>query len=222
MNEIPKPCLDFDWRVYDDATFAGLSPLIPIPLVDGFFERFFRRRMVRRIARHRGRSLSPPVIAEINRTGGCLATVIGFPVQFIWGLIKGTLHTLLYFLSIKSATDKLSRYWHRAFLLDCMLLNGHLDDLGSARIARRAMQRTLAETSTSPMMGLARSVVANSRDVLRMLRHALRHQEDPAIAEKRSILRQRWDDFRGHLLGLAARYEGHYTALVRAAEESGE
>jgi hypothetical protein len=222
MNSVPQPCLDFEWRVYDDATFAGLAPLIPIPLVDWFFERFFRRRIVRRIARYRGRPLSPAVIAELNRTGGCLATLLAFPVALIWRFVKSLLHTILYFLSIKSATDKLSRYWHRAFLIDCMLQQGHLDDLESARLARRALERTLTETSTSPMMGLARGVVASSHHVLRTLWRARRNEEDQEIAEKRSMLQQRWDELHDHLIGLATRYDTHYAALRRAARESGE
>jgi hypothetical protein len=221
MNERTQPCLDFDWRVYADATFAGLAPLIPIPLVDGFFEQFFRRRSVRRIARYRGRPLSSDVITEFNRTGGCVAAVLALPVKLIWGLFKGLLHTILYFLSIKAATDKLSRYWHRAFLIDCMLLQGHLDDRASARLARRALNQTLAEVSTSPMLGLARAVVANNRHVLRTLQRARRDEEDEEIREKRSMLQQRWDEMHDHLLNLAARYDAHYTAFSGAADEPG-
>jgi hypothetical protein len=222
MNEIPEPCLEFDWRVYDNATFAGLAPLIPIPVVDWAFEEFFRRRIARGIARHRGAPLSPEVISELNRTGGCAAACLALPVKLLWELVKGTLHTILYFLSIKAATDRLSRYWHYAFLVDCTLRQGHLDDVRSARLARRAMTLSLSEASTSPMIGLARAVVANNRDVLRTLRRALKNEDDETIAEKRSILQHRWDEFRGHLADIAGRYTDHYAALERAASQPEE
>ena len=103
-----------------------------------------------------------------------------------------------------------------------MVRQGHLDNLESARLARRALEQTLRETSTSPMMGLARGVVASSHHVLRMLRRAQRDEEDEEIAEKRSMLQQRWDELRDHLIELATRYDTHYTALRRADRKSGE
>ena len=33
--------VSFDWPMYADATFAGLSLLVPIPLLDWVFEQFF-------------------------------------------------------------------------------------------------------------------------------------------------------------------------------------
>ena len=49
-----------DWRVYADATCAGLSVLFPIPLVDMVFEGVFRRRMPGTIGKARGVKLDIP------------------------------------------------------------------------------------------------------------------------------------------------------------------
>ena len=38
----PQPNTTFDWLIYADATFAGLSVLIPIPIIDWIFENIFR------------------------------------------------------------------------------------------------------------------------------------------------------------------------------------
>ncbi len=219
MAEVPGPCTDFEWSIYDDATLAGLSALIPIPLVDWFFEEFFRRRMARGIARYRGKPLAPKVGAELNRGKGCVQACLSLPLEVVWELVKRTLKKILYVLSIKSATDKLSDYWHRAFLIDCMVLQGQLDDQASARIARKAMTRTLDETSTSPMLGLARSVVTSTRHVLRTVRKARRGEEAEEIAEQRSLIQRRWDSLRDHLLDVAARYNVHYKALEEAQVE---
>lgn len=218
-NDVSRPCIEFDWQVYDDATYAGLSMLIPIPLVDWVFEQFFRRRMPGAIARHRGRQLSPGVAEELNRSAdGCRDTCLFLPLLILRELIKRLFQKLLYFLAIKAATDSLSHYWHRAFLIDCMLLEGHLTDRESAAIARRAMDRTLEETETSPLLGLARNVVSSTRHVLRTLRRARRREEDEEIAHKRSLIRRNWDEFQNYLVDLAARYDAHYEALQSAEE----
>ena len=41
-----KVTTDFDWLVYSDATFAGLSVLIPVPFLDALMEEYFRRAML--------------------------------------------------------------------------------------------------------------------------------------------------------------------------------
>ena len=63
---------DFDWLIYADATFAGLSLLLPIPFVDGLIETYFRRRMPGDIARRRGRALPMQSIRLANRQRGAL------------------------------------------------------------------------------------------------------------------------------------------------------
>lgn len=51
QTNTPPPATQFDWQIYADTTFAGLSLLILIPLLDVAFEWFFRRRMAHTIAR---------------------------------------------------------------------------------------------------------------------------------------------------------------------------
>ncbi len=215
MNEIPTPCTDFDWGVYDTPTLAGLAPLIPIPLVDWVFEEYFRRRIPQSIARHRGVELPLETVRALNRGEGCASACLALPIEIIIELIKRTVKKVFYFLSVKTATDRISRYWHRAFLIDCMLLQGHLADAESARIAREAMDRTLDESSMSPMLSVARRVVSNTKHAFRALRRARRGKEDAEIEEKRSLLRRHWDEFQDHLTDLAARYNAYYRRSLR-------
>jgi Mg2+ and Co2+ transporter CorA len=213
MNEIPESCTDFDWNVYKTPTLAGLSPLIPIPLVDWVFEEYFRRQTPRSIAQHHGKALPPEAARALNQDQGCLAACLSLPVVLLVELIKRTLKKLLYFLSIKTASDRISHYWHRAFLIDCMILQDHLTDATSARIARQAMDRALEETSTSPMLSVARRIVSNTKHVYRMLIKARRGEEDKEVKEKRDIIRRHWDDFQDHLATLASRYNTYYAML---------
>src|SRR5918997_6943650 len=99
----------FDWAIYADATFAGLSVLIPIPLLDWVFEQFFRRRMLPTIAQRQGRQLPPAVRAQLNRSSGsCLSTCLTAPLVATFWLLKSVSRKLLYFLTIKDATDQLA------------------------------------------------------------------------------------------------------------------
>lgn len=56
-----RPETAFNWAIYAGATLAGLSVLIPLPLLDVAFEQLFRRRMPGSIARARSRQIPPRV-----------------------------------------------------------------------------------------------------------------------------------------------------------------
>src|SRR5690606_4251528 len=121
----------FDWRVYADATFAGLSALIPFPLVDLVFEQFFKRRMVGVIARQRGQRLSPAAKSSLNRLGCSWQSCLLFVPWLFYKLLTLLSRKILYFLAVKEAVDNLNYYWHRAFLIDYMVWAGHLDESAS-------------------------------------------------------------------------------------------
>jgi len=203
----------FEWSRYADATLAGLSVLIPIPFVDDAFEGYFRRRIPGAVARSRGRSMPAEVRAVLDEEdavgrGGC-ATL---PLRLTLGLLKRLSRKLLYFLTVKTATDRLSHYWYRAFLLDHMLAAGHLADPGSARAAHRAMEQVLA-TTAGPLPQVARQMVASSRNVWSALRLARRGKDSEEVREMRSQLELSWSEIAGQLGLVAARYDEAYERL---------
>ena len=209
----PPPRTNFDWSMYADATLAGLSVLIPIPLLDTVFETFFRRRMPTSIARSRGRVLPASIQAELRRNSGSwLRACLMLPLTLTIGLVQRLSRKLLYVLTIKEAADTLSQYWHRAFLLDYMLAAGHLETVASAHVARQAMEHVVATTS-SPLTQLATQVIAQTRHIWQTLRRARRGQHDAVLAQTRAQLEQRWGDFAGYFEAVAARYDHHYREL---------
>ena len=215
----PQPRTTFDWGVYANATFAGLSALIPLPFLDSLFEWFFRQRMVRAIARRRGLSLAPVVVYEINRSDeSWLQSCALLPVTLTFQLVKRLSKKLLYFMTIKEATDKLSYYWHRAFLLDYMLLERHLDELASAQVARRALEQTLRTTTTSPLLQLAQQTARGTRHVLPSLRRARVGNEDEVIQQKKTLMAQAWENFGDYLEALAGRYDQAYAEALAASQ----
>jgi hypothetical protein len=217
---MPQPHTEFDWAIYRDATLAGLAVLIPIPLVDWVFEELFRRRMPGAIARHRGRQLTPAVRNAFEiRNKSCLRTCLTLPVNATIELIIRLSRKILYFLTIKEASDKLSYYWHRAFLIDYMLQTGHLDTAESAQVAQQAMNQVL-QITTSPLNQLAWQVVMGTHHILRTLTKARRGNEDDVIQQTKSYLAQRWSDFTAYLTTLAARYDEAYRQ-ISARQDTG-
>jgi hypothetical protein len=203
----------FEWSRYADATLAGLSVLIPVPFVDDAFEGYFRRRIPGAVARSRARALPAEVRAALDAEdaagrGGC-ATL---PLRLTLGLLKRLSRKLLYFLTVKTATDRLSHYWYRAFLTDHMLAAGHLAEPASARVAHRAMEQVLAATA-GPLPQVARQMVGSSRNVWSALRLARRGKDSEEVREMRSQLERRWGEIAGHLGSVAARYDEAYARL---------
>lgn len=213
MTMNAQPTTSFDWSIYADATFAGLSILVPAPFVDDALEGFFRKRMPRRIAAARGRVLPDEVEAELREEGsGWGMSLLRMPVTLTVGVLKRVSRKVLYFLTVKAATDGLSHYWHRAFLLDHAMAAGHLESAASARIARRAMDQVLVKTS-GPLRGLARQLVTRVQNVPQLLRRAREGHEEEAMQQTRGPLEEQWEENAGYLKTVAARYEEAYRQL---------
>jgi hypothetical protein len=223
----PSPAAAFDWALYADATFAGLSILIPVPFLDSVFESYFERRSTAAVARRAGRRLAPEVMAALHRDEGGLTGCLLWPVTLAWSLVKRVSKKLLYFLTVKEAADKLSYYWHRAFLLDYMLDVGHLDHAGTAEVGRQALAHTLNTAGISPLTQLARQVASGPQHIWRSLRRVRRGQADPELQAERTRMAQMWASFGAYLAALAERYDRAYAqalatrlAHVAAAEEA--
>ncbi len=213
---------DFDWVVYADATFAGLAILLPFPFVDSWLENYFRRRMPRDIARRRGRVLSQTAVREVNRqrdegfVRGCLL----WPLQQVVYLVRNMYRTVVYFFTVVDATDKLSHYWHRAFLIDYMIARGHLDNDPSAAAAGEALRRVLQTVETSPMRNLAAELIefssGRARGLIRAFYRFLRRREQTAEFKlQRQTIADRWAEFGDYLPEVADAYETTLAAVQR-------
>lgn len=223
MNDTAvSPQTTFDWLTYADATFAGLSVLIPVPLVDLAFETWFKRRMVRSIARRNQQNL-PDVVVQIVNQGefGCWPGCIVWPIKLLFEFLKRLYRTILYFLTIKAATDQLSYYWHRAFLLDYMMRRGDLDDVNTAVLAAKALKLVLSDITTSPLIQLAQQITQGVSHIGRTVwGWARRRQEDEVISETRSEMARSWGRFDEYFMDIARRYEAQFDMLKNDASPS--
>ncbi len=221
MSESFTPHLEFDWGVYADATFAGLSFLIPIPFLDTAFEWVFNQRMPGAIARWRGRELSREVLAELNRNEtGCMQSCLLMPFWLTIQLVKRLSKKVLYFLTLKEASDQLSAYWHRAFLLDYALIAGHLDDAASARRARAIIELLAHPAHISPLAQLAEQLTHGTRHIFRSLRRARTGTEDDSIEQKKNVMQAAWESFGDYFKDLAVKYDQAYAAGDADAPEA--
>ncbi len=203
----------FDWRVYSDATAAGLTALIPLPLVDLAFESTFRRRMPAAIARVHDRSVQPMVRSQLGKgsnrffsPAGCL-TLPFFAVKY---LLRRIWRKVVYVLAVADAASLVSEYWHRAYLLDHMVRSGHLDAGAETDRAVRVFHHVLRETDTRPLVGLARQVVAATSRVGRLLLRSRRRGSAEATESLGEIFRSHWSAAERSLRAVAIRYNDLY------------
>ena len=213
-----QPYTKFEWPIYADATLAGLAILIPIPGIDWLFETFFKRRMPRAIIRHRQQEVAPPIITILNKdpnAKGCWRSCLTLPIWGLIALIKKLSRKILYFLTVKEATDKTSYYWSQAFLIDYMLLAGYLKNTESAQLAHQAMARVLEANATSPLLQLAQKIITGPKYIFSSLRKARQGDESELIQEKKSILAKAWDDFEDYFNDLAVDFDKTYQEVYQ-------
>ena len=209
-----EPRTNFDWAIYSDATFAGLSVLIPIPLVDLLFETIFKRRMVNRIAKKNGRKFEPEIGRLVNRSQGCWPGCLLWPISLTLEFLKRLYRTVLYFLTINAASNQLSYHWHRAFLIDYMVRRGDLDSYEQAAMASLALEEVLKLTTTSPLIQLAQQVSNGFKHVFRTVWHFFRrNREDEVVINARKEMEASWANFAVYLIELAEKYEEIYLQL---------
>ena len=220
-SEIRNP--KFEWAVYADATCAGLSVLIPLPLVDLVFETIFRRRMPGKIAKVRETEVAPATRIQLARpVNGSLSWSGCIAVPFMVGryVLRRMWRKIIYIFAVKDATTALTEYWHRAFLIDHMVRAGHLAPGVDTGLAVRVYRQVLQEIDPSPLTGLARQTVANARHVLRLLVRARRLGAAEVTKSLGEVLSSHWRVAETSMRETATLYNRRYAAEVAARESS--
>jgi hypothetical protein len=212
----------FEWTVYADATCAGLSVLIPVPLVDLIFESIFRRRMPRSIAKARECSIEPATRVALARppTGplslsGCLV----LPIKIGRYILRRLWRKIIYIFAVADATTALTEYWHRAFLIDHMTRAGHLAPEADTALAVRVYRQVMKEIDPSPLMGLARQTLASVQHVLRLLVRARRMGAAEVTKSLGDVLASHWLAAESSFRECAQLYNARYRAEAASREE---
>jgi len=203
----------FDWRIYAEATCAGLTALLPIPFLDLAFEAYFRRRMPATIAKVRNQDLADGARRRLGQGLGTLISIEGclaLPLGVVRYIVKKIWRKVIYIFAIADATSLVSAYWHRAYLLDHMVRGGHAGPDVDWPRAAIVFEHVLAETDTGPLMGLARQTVASVHRVFRLLVLARRRGAAEETESLSTILQSHWDAAESSLMEVAVRYNAEY------------
>lgn len=145
------------------AVLVGLTPLIPIPLLDDAVKGAIERRLVRQLAALHGLALrDEDVSALANDPGGGLLGVAKSVATFPFKLVFRKLFVVL---EVKRASDEASRCYHRGLLLDLAFTSRVVAPAGprSPTEVRAAVERACEEVSVSPLGRAVTGVFESSR-----------------------------------------------------------
>jgi hypothetical protein len=149
------------------AALVGLTPLIPVPLVDDAVKGFVERRMAGELVRENGLELDKDTTQALveEPSGSLLASMakgaLTFPLKLVF-------RKVFFVLEVKRAADEASRTYHKGLLLDLALRAGALAPKGpkSADDIRKAIEATCQEVGVSPVSVPMRAVFEASKDGL--------------------------------------------------------
>lgn len=149
------------------SVLAGLTPLIPLPIVDDLFLGHFWRTMAHKLAVANNKSLSKMdahVLSASPRSGcplGCVFNLLLYP-------LKRILRKVFFFLEIKRAADTMSLTYYRGYLLDAALSHESSSTYGAEQVAK-AIENVLSRTNTSLVSSAIYGLVRNSKGAAQQL-----------------------------------------------------
>lgn len=178
------------------AVLTGLTPLIPVPLLDDAVKGYLRRRLVRKLAASCGRTLSREELDALTAErrggcfGGCLGTLIFYPLKKIF-------RKVFFFLEWKRAVDLTSRTYHFGHLIVYALQpragGASLLDLHGAAKLGPGIETVCREAPIKPVETAVGGTFRGSKRILRasamLLGRSLRRltgraERDEAIARE--------------------------------------
>lgn len=148
------------------SVLVGLTPLVPVPILDDRLRAYLERRLAREIAARHGL-----VLAEDD-----LRMVGEGPGQDFWAEMRRgalllplrlLLRKLFLILNVKRASDAASAAYNRGYLLDVSLAAGAHPPHRRAEELRAAIEETLAGTPHSPVGAAVRLTFEGSKALLR-------------------------------------------------------
>lgn len=126
---------------------SGLTPLIPVPYLDGVVERKFLRQAVEKLAIYHTIQLEDQALEQLVEDRGSI--LLGCLTAVLWWPIKKLFRTIFFFLAVKDVIDLVSVNAHRIAMIDLAIREGRLP--GDAAGVRQMMDQTLGQVRVSPV-----------------------------------------------------------------------
>jgi hypothetical protein len=160
-SDVPAPV---DRLLVAHALLAGLTPLIPVPLLDDAVRAAVHRRLVRRLAAHHGIRLGEAEVSvlSVEPGAGVLRRSTRALARFA---LRRMARKAFVFLAWKEAIDTMSRSYHKGWLLAHAFRIGRIPsiDAAGAERVRSAVEAACAAVSVTPLERVFREAVAGSR-----------------------------------------------------------
>ena len=148
------------------AVLVGLTPLVPVPILDDRLRAYFERRLAREIAALHGVALGEDDLRVVGE-GPCQdfwaelrRGALLFPVRLL-------LRKVFLVLNVKRASDAASTTYNRGYLLDVALAAREHPPHRRAEDVRAAIDATLLDTPHSPIETAVRLSFEGSKALLR-------------------------------------------------------
>jgi hypothetical protein len=149
------------------AVLIGLTPLIPIPLVDDWLKNVFRKQLVRKLAWCQSLTLSPAEVDALAQepdawVKGCLYGVLIYPILIIS-------RKVFFILEWRRAVDVLSHNYYYGYLLNYAFKMKFYPpgDVGRAAWLNAGVERAHRGANTTTFKKMVRQGFNNSRDLVR-------------------------------------------------------
>jgi hypothetical protein len=146
------------------AVLAGLTPLIPIPILDDLAKSYFKRRLVRSLAKSKEVGITEKDVRQLidDQEGclkGCALGTVLFPLKLIF-------RKTFYFLEWKRAVDTASLTYHQGLLLNYALEQGWFPPFRDSARVRAAVDAVCREAGTGPVNKAVGMAMRQSRTAL--------------------------------------------------------
>lgn len=147
------------------ALLTGLTPLIPVPIVDDLVKSYFQRRLVRQLLRVYAIDPAEQEVRTLadDPGSGCLAGCLGGALLLPFKLI---FRKLFFFLEWKRAADTVSRTFHQGYLLDWAMQVGWYPNQRNAADLRGAIDAVCREVGTGPVERAVGATLIQSKATL--------------------------------------------------------
>ena len=146
------------------AVLVGLTPLIPLPVLDDMVKAYFYRKLVRSLAVSHGVTLSANEINILARSrgAGCVNGCLFGTLEF---LVKNFVRKLIFVLEWRRAIDLVTRTYYVGYLLDYTFRKGWYTpgDKASAVRLQSALEQAYGGANTGLVKNIVRASFNHSR-----------------------------------------------------------
>ena len=131
---------------------VGITPLVPLPFLDGIVRARILREIYSRIAQLHGVTLDDETLKILTGFRGNI--LLGCIFGVIWYPIRKLLRTVIYVLTLKECVDVVSESVIRSEMVRRAVEDGHLP--ARAEEVRRAMDSAVKRYAGSPVLNFLR------------------------------------------------------------------